>query len=185
MRNPRPFRIPVLPVRLSPQSGFSRGRRNAERSAWSFRRSSGMRCRVDGHSRLPTETSASCCGQARKHQWMLEFLVALTLPATAAQSRCTTSSATTSAKRSRRANWRTCRCAAGRRSGRPAQRPGTCCRYRYRRRGHCMVGTTCAGTLSARAPARRRALGEAEELASDLRWATVRSCPGRPGRTRT
>jgi hypothetical protein len=80
MRNPRPFRIPVLPVRLSPQSVFSRGRRNAERSVWSFRRSSGMRCRVDGHSRLPAETSASCCGHARKHQWMLEFLVALTLP---------------------------------------------------------------------------------------------------------
>ena len=39
-------------------------------------------CCVDGHSRLPSETSASCCGHARKHQWMLEFLVALTLPDT-------------------------------------------------------------------------------------------------------
>lgn len=40
-----------------------------------------MRCRVDGHSGLPAETSASCCGHACKHQWMPEFLVvALTLP---------------------------------------------------------------------------------------------------------
>jgi hypothetical protein len=39
-----------------------------------------MQCRADGHSRLPAETSASCCGHARKHQWMLESRVALTLP---------------------------------------------------------------------------------------------------------
>ena len=50
MRNPRPCRLPVLPVRPSPQSGFSRGRRNAERSAQSFRRSSGIG--VAGQQRL-------------------------------------------------------------------------------------------------------------------------------------
>jgi hypothetical protein len=66
IRNLCPFRIPVLPRApiTHPRSGFSRGGRSAERSARPFRWASGMRCRADGHSRLPAEKSASRCGHA-------------------------------------------------------------------------------------------------------------------------
>ena len=55
---------PFRPSRCAhhPQSGFSRGGRGAERSAWSFRWRSGMQCRADSHSRLPAELTQQDAG---------------------------------------------------------------------------------------------------------------------------
>jgi hypothetical protein len=54
---------PFRPSRYAhhPQSGFSRGGRGAERSAWSFRWRSGMQV-ADSHSRLPAELTQQDAG---------------------------------------------------------------------------------------------------------------------------
>ena len=69
IRNLHPFRIPALPGAVIARSGFSRGGRGHGTLRPAIPLGSGMRCRVDSHSRL-----------WRKLQRMLEFLSALTSP---------------------------------------------------------------------------------------------------------